>query len=344
MLSKSTGQRVSREQILSFRRQVNGLQERLPYSADALRRAALVGLQDSMPRAALLSIHARVAGVTPSSWEDEALVQVWGPRYSAFVVAREDVPFFTLSRLPDNPKGRTRAVDTANRMQAFFGDQRLNFELAGNDMGVNPNSLRYAAPTGRVLIRWEGARRPLAWMVPAPEIDPFEARLEAARRFLHVFGPSTAESFADWLGIGGREAQRAFDALAPELTVVATPVGDRHILAADEMLLRAAAQPATTVRLLPSGDAYYLMWGADRELMVPDVRRRAELWTSRVWPGTLLIGPEIAGVWRRDQHRLSVETWRALTEEERAAVEAEASSLPLPGLTASMRVSWNVLE
>jgi hypothetical protein len=336
--------KLSREQILSFRRRVNGLEERTPHSADGLQRAARVGHQDSMPRAALLSIHARIAGATPDSWADEALVQVWGPRYSAYVVARADVPLFTLSRLPDDPKGRKRAQDTADRMQAHFGDDRLNYELAGDEMGVNPNSLRYAAPTGRVLIRWEGARRPLAWMVPAPDIDPFQARLEVARRFLHVFGPSTASAFADWLGIGSREAQRAFDALSTELTPVITPIGQRLILASDEPLMRATRELATSVRFLPSGDAYYLLWGADRELVIPDERRRWELWTSRVWPGALLVGPEIVGVWRRSQHKVAVDLWRRLTDAERDAAEAEAASLPLPALSAAVRVSWNVLE
>jgi hypothetical protein len=335
---------LSRDQILAHRRLVNGLETKLPYSADSLRRAAYVGLQDSMPRAALLSIHARVAGATPDSWADEPLVQVWGPRYSAFVVAREDVPYFTLSRLPDDPKGRRRAEETAERMAAHFGDQRLNYELAGDEMGVNPNSLRYAAPTGRVLIRWEGARRPLAWMVPAPDVDPFDARLEAARRFLHVFGPSTAASFADWLGLSGRDAQRAFEALEPELMTVNTPIGERVILAADQGSLEASVTPATSVRLLPSGDSFYLFWGTDRELMVPDTRRRGELWTSRVWPGALLVGPEIVGVWRRDKHKVDIDLWRSLTDDEVAAAEREAASLPLPGLSDSVRVSWNVLE
>ena len=37
-----------------------------------------------MPRAALLLIHARVAGTGPSTWEDPSLVQLWGRRLSVF--------------------------------------------------------------------------------------------------------------------------------------------------------------------------------------------------------------------------------------------------------------------
>ena len=35
-----------------------------------------------MPRAALLSIHARVEGTQPWTWEDPSLVQLWGPRFN----------------------------------------------------------------------------------------------------------------------------------------------------------------------------------------------------------------------------------------------------------------------
>src|SRR5579875_2771960 len=82
---------ATREQILRFRRQAGALDQRLPYGADSLRQAAWAGLQDSMPRAALLSLHARVDGAGPSSWEDPSLVQLWGPRFSVFVVPADDV-------------------------------------------------------------------------------------------------------------------------------------------------------------------------------------------------------------------------------------------------------------
>jgi hypothetical protein len=44
-----------------------------------------------MPRAALPSIHARVAHAAPSSWEDPSLVQLWGPRFQVYVVAARGV-------------------------------------------------------------------------------------------------------------------------------------------------------------------------------------------------------------------------------------------------------------
>src|ERR1044071_9835236 len=82
---------LPRSQILAFRRHAAALDKRLSHGQRALRRAAWAGLQDSMPRAALLSIHARMAGTEPTSWEDPSLVQVWGPRFSTYVVAKRDL-------------------------------------------------------------------------------------------------------------------------------------------------------------------------------------------------------------------------------------------------------------
>jgi hypothetical protein len=53
---------LTRDRILSFRRRAGALEERLPHGARSLRRAAWAGLTDSIPRSALLSIHARVDG------------------------------------------------------------------------------------------------------------------------------------------------------------------------------------------------------------------------------------------------------------------------------------------
>jgi hypothetical protein len=331
----------TREQILAHRRRVGALDERLPPGPESLRRAAWAGLTDSMPRAALLSIHARVAGTEPDTWEDASLVQLWGPRFSAYVVAERDRAIFTLGRLTDEAAGLRRAVEMADRLEAYLDGRRESYESAGRALGINPNALRYGAPTGRILIRWEGARGPLAWTVPAPDMDPLDARLELARRYVHVLGPGTATGFGAWAGIRSPRAIATFEALEGELTAARTPIGDGWILASDEGSFRAPGMPAAPARLLPSGDAYYLLQGLERELVVPDPARRGELWTSRVWPGALLVGGEIAGTWRRDQANVSIQPWHPLSRRERDTVEEEAVSLPLPGLRGAIRVSWS---
>ncbi len=292
-----------------------------------------------MPRAALLSIHARVTDTVPSAWEDPSLVQLWGPRFSTYVVPARDHWVFSLGRYPDDARGRRVADEMAASMQAVLGDRTMRDRDVAEALGVG-NGIRYAGPTGTILIRWEGARAPTIWAVPRPDVDPGVARLELARRYLHVFGPATAEGFATWAGIGAGGGRAAFAAVAEELVAVKTPIGDAWILDDDEASFRAPIGPTAAARLLPSGDAFFLLQGPDRELLLADPRDRDRLWTSRVWPGAVLVEGDVVGTWRRAGADLTIETFRPLPGAERAAVEAEAGSLPLPGLTRSIRVRW----
>ena len=324
---------LTRAQILAHRRRIQALDERLPAGATSLRRAAWAGLTDSMPRAALLSIHARVAGTEPNTWEDPSFVQLWGLRFSAYVVPAQDLAVFSLGRLPTDEKGLRRAEETAMSLDTFLAGRRLDAREAGRGLHRHPNMLRYGAPTGRILIRWDGARQPTVWTVPPPEMTAAEARLELARRHLQFFGPSTAASFGSWAGIRPARAHAIFEGLAGERIAVRSPIGDGWILTADETSFRAGAPavaPLKGARLLPSGDTYYLLQGADRELLVPEPDRRRALWTSRVWPGAVLLGGEIVGIWRRSGRSFTIEPWRAFAPPEREAVEAEADGLPLP--------------
>jgi hypothetical protein len=332
--------RVTRQQILAFRRRVGALNERMPPGSESLRRAAWAGLQDSMPRAALLSLHARVDGVESSTWEDPSLAQLWGPRYSTYVVAKRDFALFSLGRLPDNAKGRLRAERMAERLHAHLDGRRMTDREVGRALGTG-SALRYAATTGTVAIRWEGARAPTVWTVVAAEIDPADACRDFARRYLHIFGPATVRGFARWAGISRRSATDAFASLEGSLLPVRSPLGDEWLLPEDEPAIRAPKTAVAPARLLPSGDAYFLLHGAERELLVPREDQRQRLWTPRVWPGALLVEGEIRGTWRRAQHAVQIDAWARLSRATRDAIEAEANALPLPGLDRPIQVVWD---
>jgi hypothetical protein len=289
----------------------------------------------------LLSLHARVTGVESSTWEHPSLAQLWGPRYSTYVVPKSDFALFSLGRLPETAKGRLRAERMAERLHGQLDGRRMTDREAGRALGVG-NSLRYAATTGTVAIRWDGARAPTVWTVAAEPIDPADARRELARRYLHVFGPTRAEAFARWAGISRRAGADAFASLDGSLLPVRTPLGDEWLLAEDEPTMRAAEAPAAPARLLPSGDAYFLLDGAERQLLVPREDEQRLLWTPRVWPGALLVEGEIRGTWRRAQHTVRIEAWKRLTPRMRSAIEAEATALPLPGLDRPIEVIWSI--
>ena len=120
-----------------------------------------------------------------------------------------------------------------------------------------------------------------------------------------------------------------------------TPVGDGWILTEDEKAFRTSVgRDVASIRLLPSGDAYFLLQGADRELLVPDPVRRGQLWTPRVWPGAVIVDGEVAGTWRRAGAVVTIQPWRRFPSAAREAIELEAQSFPLPALQGRIRLRW----
>ena len=333
--------RLTRRQILAFRRRVGGLDERVPKGPESLRRAAWAGLQDSMPRAALLSLHARIEGVESSTWEDPSLAQLWGPRYSAYVVPKRDFALFSLGRLPDDDKGRLRAERMAELLHGGLQGARMTDREVGRAIGIG-NAMRYAATTGTVAIRWEGARAPVVWTVPAPRSSRWTHVASSPGATCTSSGPTTAASSPAGRGSRGARGPTAFASLEESLLPVRSPLGDEWLLAEDEPAMRAAETAAAPARLLPSGDAYFLLDRKERELLVPRADRRPLLWTSRVWPGALLVEGEIRGTWRRSQHVVTIDAWDGRRAGEREAVEIEAATLPLPGLDRPIEVVWNI--
>jgi hypothetical protein len=331
---------VTRAQIVAFRQRTGALDERLPAAPASLGRAAWAGLQDSVPRSALHSLHARVEGTAPDAWEDPSLVQVWGLRYTAYVVPAGDHAPLTLGRLPDDGSTRRKAEEIAARLRVHLEGRRLDAEEAGRGLGMNANSLRYAAMTGTVLIRWDGARRPTVWTVPRPDVEPVAARIELVRRYLRTSAPAPPR--ASRRGPASRPARRSppstrsarhcFRCGRRSATRSSSPPTSRRF--------RAPAGASAAARLLPSGDVFYLLQGVDRELLVPDPAHRAALWTSRVWPGALLVRGDVAGTWRRSGAVVTVQPWRRLAREQREAVEAEAATLPLPEAHGAVAVRW----
>ena len=174
--------RVTRQQILAFRRRVGSLDERMPMGSQSLRRAAWAGLQDSMPRAALLSFHTRVDGVESSTLEDPSLAQLWGPRYHTYVVAKRDFALFSLGRLPDNAKSRLRAERMAERLQAHLGGTRMT-----------PRGCARTRRRQHAQVRRDDGhgRHPLGWRACADRLDGRRCggrpcrRVSRARSTLH---------------------------------------------------------------------------------------------------------------------------------------------------------------
>lgn len=279
----------------------------------------------------VISLHARVDGADPASWEDPSLAQIWGPRGADYVVPRDDLPVFTVGRLPRDAEQAAALERMADDVhEVLDGSARETREVARAlpDLG---HGIRATAVTGRVLIRWDASR---IRAVPAepPDADPEEARLELARRFLRWFAPAAPERFAWWSGVDPADARATWTGLDPELREVDVAGEARVVLREDEEAL-AGAEPVEGVRLIPHGDPYIKI---DGELVVRDPERRLEIFPrpgvkTAFWPvaGAVLVDGEVVGSWARRQRRVTVHPWGRLGGRVLAAIEREALGFPI---------------
>jgi DNA glycosylase AlkZ-like len=320
---------VDRGRAIAYRLRANRLDRRL--SPGSLAEAARFGLQDTIPRSALISLHARVEACVPDAWEDRALVQVWSPRSAVHVVPAEDRGVFTLGRFPRDPAQAAAVRATADQVARLLERPRRKTELM-RELGLARRAfhgLFTATIAGTVAIRWD-TRDTIVRAVPAPAIEVEDARRELCRRHLRAFGPSTPRAFAWWAGIAPDDAAATWRALAPALVAVQLAGTAAWILAEDEAALRTAA-PVAGVRFLPAEELK--LFGQDRSGLFagPTTRTMAPPFDTH-HPSGLMVNGELAGAWGRRGGRVEVRPARALAPATRTVMEDEVGAMPIPGV------------
>jgi hypothetical protein len=206
---------------------------------------------------------------------------------------------------------------------------------------------RAVGTTGAVcIVSGRGTNSELArtdqWLTPLPtDSDPAHARAELARRFLHCFGPATANHFADWTQRSLADAKQAFRLIESEVEEVALGRAKAMLLARDHKALASPPEP-TGVRLLPVGDPY--LQQRDRATIVPDEVHRRRLWQPTRGPGGVLVDGEVVAVWRaRTSGKrlvIAVEPFKQLTRKMRGAIENEAERVASIRSSASVDVRF----
>lgn len=339
MRTRGTAPSISRDQVLRYRAHATHLDRKL--SIRSIAKAAWGGLQDSAPRSGILSLHARVEGARPDSWEHPSLAQIWFRGGADYLVPREDVGVFTLGCLPRDPQRIAALERLADRIhEAAKGRMTPVGDVAraiGHPSAGDPFHPRASSTTGRVHIRWDASR---IWLIPVerPDIDPEDARRELARRFLHWLGPATKAQLARWTGVTPADAAATWKAIEPELTpvVIEADLRDRgrFILTSDvEALQHAAAIEGA--RLLPFDDPFTKL---DKDLLVADPERRvksvpASGHSPGYIPGAMLLDGAVVGGWQRQARKVRLHPFAALGAGERDALEQEALTMPIAGST-----------
>jgi hypothetical protein len=331
--------------------------------------AAMCGAHAQVLSAAELSIGLRLAGVTRAEvrgalWTERSLVKTFGPRGTVHLLSAQDLPMWigALSAIPPSHTNHAKDVRlTPEQTDAVV--EAIAVALNDTVLTVDELGKAVVASTGPwagdlvmpafngMWPRWRQAlgtaahrgalcfgpnrgvkvtyTNPHRWLPGFRPANRETALSSIVRRYLHAYGPATAQQFARWLGAPQRWAAELFDSLAGELQQVEVEGAHAWQLAMDSTV------PSTTpqgVRLLPYFDAY-VVGCHPRALLFPG--RAAERALSPSGQAgnfpVLLIDGVVAGVWhqRRSGRKLdiTVEPFARLTAPQRRALDGQVERI-----------------
>jgi hypothetical protein len=320
------------------------------------------GVQAQVMSAAELQIAVRVdcsvEDVRNALWKEKTLVKTWLMRGTLHLIPGKDLPLYTAAmgkrwirvnkawlkffnvteaevwELADSigaaleGKPMTRAELIA--VVAKGKPERLRDALKSGWGGM----LKPAARNGRLCFgpsRGQNVTfvRPDAWMGSWREVDPEDALVDAARRYLRAYGPSTKEDFARWWGNWPGVGAAAWKGLQSELATVSVEGRKAQILSADLKSL-AAPRPGLSVQLLPNFDPY-LMGHSNRDHLFDATHRwkvsRVAGWISPV----VLADGRALGTWSHvaagKTLRIEVESFKSLPAKVKSEVRVRAESI-----------------
>ncbi|WP_369389921.1 winged helix DNA-binding domain-containing protein [Streptomyces sp. CG1] len=306
--------------------------------------AALCGVHAQVLSAAELSVGTRIAGATradvrDSLWEGRSLVKMFGPRGTVHLLPTNELPLWigALSSIPTSaspfPAHVRMTPEQTDEVVAAIGQVLADAELTIDELSdavveaTGPWAGDLVMPAFQGMWpRWRQAMtlashrgvlcfapnrgRKVTYTNPRrflPAFEPLEgdaAQAELAHRYLHAYGPATAQNFAQWLNAPRGWATELFRSLEGKVEQVDLAGTACWVNAGDTQM---PAAPPRGVRLLPYFDAYVVA-GRPRELLFPGrAADRALVPSGQAgnYP-VLLIDGTVAGVWhqRRSGRRI----------------------------------------
>ncbi len=266
-----------------------------------------------------------------------ALVQATLMRNTIHVVSRADYwPLVIAVRAERMAWSRSvqrtdeRAVRrAAERLRRFLADgPRRQKEIADAGLWV-PGvgiwlDLVRVPPSGT----WERRRADLFglaedWVGPEPELGEEEGREHLVRRYLGAFGPAPQRDIANWAGMSVRALAAALERLP--LRRFRDEAG-RELVDVPRAPLPPAAAPAP-VRFLPTWDATVLVHARRTGILAEEHRKRIFNVRNPQSERTFLVDGRVAGAWRYDGGRITLEPFGRLRRASRAELEDEAERL-----------------
>jgi len=167
------------------------------------------------------------------------------------------------------------------------------------------------------------------WLPRQKKIDPDEARVELATRFLRAFGPATHRDFTKWSGLPTSVTKPVFETLGESLVAV-TVDGERSFVLKDDLAELSAATLDRTPKLLPSFDTFLLAHQTKDHLVEPRFYKR--VYRNQGWLSPVVIsGGRIVAVWFLEERAKSfvvdVQPFGTLDAKTRRGIAYEATAL-----------------
>jgi hypothetical protein len=167
------------------------------------------------------------------------------------------------------------------------------------------------------------------WLPKQKAVEPADAQVDLARRFLRAFGPATHRDFTKWSGLPGSVTKVAFAALGDSLLPVRVDDEASYVLA-DDLRELSAARLDRSPKLLPSFDTFLLAHQTKHHLVDPRFYKRVyrnQGWLSPV----VIVGGRIVAVWfleeRAKSFTVDVQPFGPLDAKTRLGIAAEAEAL-----------------
>lgn len=147
----------------------------------------------------------------------------------------------------------------------------------GRRQGINPVFTAYFSWVGEPM---------------SPEPD---APQKLVRKFLHAYGPATAEAFSSWLGCSGQQARRMWKMAQEEMEPVSVLGKKAFILSDDRERLFSSPSFMRELLLLGGHDPY--LDQRDRMVLQADRARQKQIWRLVGNPGAVIYRGEVIGIW-----------------------------------------------
>jgi hypothetical protein len=322
---------VPRAKVLAYRERVHGLARTTPRAADL--EVFDLGVQDTPAGSARLALGARLddpAAARVVEDDDQTFVEVWSVRGAPHFIRRRDASAMAAALRPwsdADAEARLAGFGVTVRRQQLGGLDVLDQAISAVHASLKESPMTKGELSGAVtkrlhepLVAWcrscnvthitdplfrlatlaGGARivpnrKPLTFVRLEGVVKPTTRRRGTdnfLRTYLRLNGPA---SFADAAGFLATTATEIKGVWPEGLTKVSVDRRACFIPQEDAEDL-ASAEHSSIARLLPPSDP--ILVARDRELLVPDRKQRAALWTNLGRRGGLWADGEIRGMWQ----------------------------------------------